>query len=158
MFQDRLNARRERLAHAWHLVPACVCVDGPQRRVHGTASAVTAQPVPGATPPPPTPLLIAFDASAARPRAGSPEAAGFRVHIDDPYVRDAAMQALMGAARWLGSERCQLLMAEFQDEQGQPLTRRLQQLAATPKQYLSLVIFQDGALHPTRSARLHGPT
>lgn len=68
----------------------------------------------------------------------------WRLHIADPYVRDAARRSLEGAAHWVSFLECQQLLVHFVDEGGRPLHRKLGGLGVTAAEYLRLIVFEDG--------------
>jgi len=83
------------------------------------------------------------DRSASRV-ADEPDPTVCRLHIKDPYVRDAARRMVEQAAEQLSFPRCEQVLSEFADERGQPLVVKLAELGVTSGQYLRLVIFEDG--------------
>jgi hypothetical protein len=72
-----------------------------------------------------------------------------KVQIRDPVTRDATRRALDGADRWLSAASCERLFTEFSDQAGVSLRERLDRLQSSPRGYLALVFFHDGALHAT---------
>jgi hypothetical protein len=68
-----------------------------------------------------------------------------RVHIDDARTAGAVRLALDGAARRLTRDRCLTLFAEFHDQRGLPLSSKLAELGPSAREYLELVLFQDGS-------------
>jgi hypothetical protein len=76
-----------------------------------------------------------------------PVATWSRVYIKDPYVRDAVNRALRGASGWLQRPQCQVLLTEFSDERGRPLTARLAELKMTIAEYVTALIVEDGETH-----------
>jgi hypothetical protein len=73
-----------------------------------------------------------------------PDPPGWRLYIQDPYVRDTARRMAEQAAEWFSFPQCQELLSEFADERGRPLSVRLTELGVTSGEYLRLVIFEDG--------------
>ena len=71
-----------------------------------------------------------------------------RVYIDDAFTGDAARRALRGASERLGEPACQLVLSEFQDGRGLPLSEKLGELGVSPEGYLRLVIFHDAGGSP----------
>jgi hypothetical protein len=71
-----------------------------------------------------------------------------RVYIKDGFTGDAARRALRGASERLLKPACQTVFSEFRDGRGLPLTERLWELAASPDDYLRLVVFLDGGRSP----------
>lgn len=67
-----------------------------------------------------------------------------RIHIADPYLRDTAERMLDAAATALSRAECQMLMSDFVDGRGQPLSTKLTDLGVTARDYLTLIIFEDG--------------
>lgn len=68
----------------------------------------------------------------------------WRLYIEDPYVRDAALRRIEEAAHWLSFPECQQLLLDFADERGKPLVRKLVELGVTAIEYLRLIVFEDG--------------
>jgi hypothetical protein len=71
-----------------------------------------------------------------------------RVYITDAFTADAARRALRGAAERLAKPGCQMILSEFQDERGQPLSHSLVKLGSSPEDYLRLVNFHDAGGSP----------
>ena len=67
-----------------------------------------------------------------------------RIHIADFYLRDIAERVLDAAATALSHAECQMLTSDFVDGRGQPLLTRLIELGVTARDYLGLIVFQDG--------------
>jgi hypothetical protein len=53
-------------------------------------------------------------------------------------------RALDDASRVLSESRCRILLEEFRDEKGRPLSDRLAMLGLDVQRYLDLVVFEDG--------------
>jgi hypothetical protein len=53
-------------------------------------------------------------------------------------------RALDDASRVLGEARCRLLLEEFRDDKGRPLSDRLAILGLDVQRYLDFVVFEDG--------------
>src|SRR5262245_6588775 len=66
-----------------------------------------------------------------------------RLLVSDPITRDAMLNTLEQASRWLGDARCRELFTDFRDEAGRPLERKLTDLQITGQRYLTFVIFRD---------------
>ena len=71
-----------------------------------------------------------------------------RVSNKDGFTGEAARRALRGTAERLAKPGCQVIVSEFQDERGQPLSDRLVELGSSPEDYLRLVIFHDAGGSP----------
>jgi hypothetical protein len=71
-----------------------------------------------------------------------------RVYIDDAFTGDGARRALRGASERLSRPACQLVFSEFQDERGVPLSDKLEELGASPEDYLRLIVFLDAGASP----------
>lgn len=69
---------------------------------------------------------------------------GWRLYIEDPYVRDAARRMLEEAAHWLSYPDCQQLLLDFADVSGQLLRRKLAEVGVTAVEYLRWIVFEDG--------------
>ena len=67
-----------------------------------------------------------------------------RIHVDDPYLRDALRRVLDAAAELLTRPQCEALTSDFVDVQGQKLATKLTTLGITASDYLGLVVFSDG--------------
>jgi hypothetical protein len=76
--------------------------------------------------------------------AGQSAQAWPRVRIPDPHVALMVRRALDEAWRLLGESRCQLLLEEFRDGNGRPLSERLRRLGLDVQRYLGFVVFEDG--------------
>ena len=85
----------------------------------------------------------ANDAPAAATQAGRREWP--RIHIADSYLRETAARLLDAAAIALSRVECQMVMSDFVDGRGQPLATRLTDFGITARDYLALIIFEDGA-------------
>lgn len=70
----------------------------------------------------------------------------------DPLQAAAVERALEGAARRLARPECRRILSDFRDVSGAPLQDRLDALRIEAPDYLSLIVFADGA--PRRSC--HG--
>ena len=68
-----------------------------------------------------------------------------RLHIEDPYLRESARRIVREAADWLSFPQCQRLLSDYADQRGRQLTGKLTELGVTATEYLSLIIFEDGA-------------
>jgi hypothetical protein len=78
----------------------------------------------------------------------------WRLHIGNPYLRDAARRTLEEAARRLSFPKCREVLSHFVDRQGRDLHARLMELEKSPSDYLRLIVFEDGV---TRAGcRRHG--
>jgi hypothetical protein len=71
-----------------------------------------------------------------------------RIYIRDPFVRDAVVRSLDGAAELVKEGKCQSLLSEFADQDGRSLEETLATLNVTLAAYLRLVIFEDGEIQP----------
>jgi hypothetical protein len=71
----------------------------------------------------------------------------WRVHIQDPYLKESARRIVGEAAVWLSFPQCQLLLSDFADRRGQHLTAKLTELGVSATEYLRLIVFEDGATH-----------
>ena len=71
-----------------------------------------------------------------------------RIHVRDPYVRDAVMRGLDDAADRLKTATCQALLTEFVDHEGRLLKDRLTALNLTSQEYLGVLLFEDGDIGP----------
>lgn len=69
----------------------------------------------------------------------------WRLHIQDPYLRESARRIVGEAGDWLAFPQCQLLLSDFADRGGQHLTGKLTEFGVTAAGYLSLIVFEDGA-------------
>ena len=67
-----------------------------------------------------------------------------RIHVDDPYLRDALRRVLDAAAELLTKPQCEAVTSDFVDMQGQKLATKLTTLGITAGDYLRLVVFNDG--------------
>jgi nitroreductase len=95
-------------------------------------------------------LLLAASAAAndAPAIANQTGAQGWsRIHIADPYLRDTAERMLDAAATSLLRAECQMVMADFVDGRGQPLSAKLTELGVNARDYLGLIVFEDGTGH-----------
>ena len=78
----------------------------------------------------------------------------WRLHIQDPYLRESARRVVGEAADWLSFPQCQLLLSDYADQRGRELTGKLTELGVTAAEYLRLIVFEDGT---TRAAcKRHG--
>ena len=78
-----------------------------------------------------SPFLVPPEQADSRRGASEVNTSGFRVDIHDPYTRDATMRALTAASKWLGGDGCQLILFEFRDDRGLPLSAKLDELKTT---------------------------
>jgi hypothetical protein len=72
------------------------------------------------------------------------EMAVSRVLISDPATARALNQALPEAWRQLGEPRCQNLLSEFNDKDGNPLVDNLSKGAGDLQSHLARLVFVDG--------------
>jgi len=86
--------------------------------------------------------LATTEAPATKNQTGKHEWS--RIHIADFDLRDTAKQMLAAAATALSHSECQMLTSDFVDGRGQPLSTRLTELGVTARDYLGLIIFEDG--------------
>jgi hypothetical protein len=68
----------------------------------------------------------------------------WRLHIEDPYLRESARRIVGEAADWLSFPQCQLLLADFADQSGRYLTEKLTALGVSAADYLRLILYEDG--------------
>ena len=71
--------------------------------------------------------------------------ATWKLYMKDPYLRESARRIVGEAADWLSFPQCQLLLSDFADHGGRHLTGKLTELGVTATEYLSLIVFEDGA-------------
>jgi hypothetical protein len=90
-------------------------------------------------------LLLAVSAVLAAADARAESGIWPRVYIQNVRTAAAVRKALDGAVRRLTHERCQALLAEFRDQEGRPLTVKLAELGPGTRDYLELLLFQDGS-------------
>jgi hypothetical protein len=103
----------------------------------------------------PPPARAAGQTPGAGPAVGARlEARWPRLHIEDPYVRDAVNGALDGVGERLNTPQCQVLLSEFADRRGRPLRDRLVDLNLDLNDYLRALIFADGGWQ--RPCKEHG--
>jgi hypothetical protein len=69
----------------------------------------------------------------------------WRLHIQNPSLRESARRMLEEAALWLSFSQCQQVLSDFADRRGRQLTAKLTDLGVTAGEYLRLIIFEDGA-------------
>jgi hypothetical protein len=67
------------------------------------------------------------------------------VYIEDAFTRAAVEWALTGAAEWLADEECRGVLAEFRDEQDNPVADGLDARGVDARNYLALILFRDGS-------------
>jgi len=79
------------------------------------------------------------------PRNADPHVPRFRVRDFNPMHTAAVERALAGAARRLESPECRRIFADFRDASGSPLQDRLDALGLAAPDYLSFIVFADGA-------------
>jgi hypothetical protein len=70
-----------------------------------------------------------------------------RIRIPDPGTATIVRHALDDAARRLAYERCQQVLSDFRAADGRPLTAGLETLQVDIREYLRLVLFEDGSQH-----------
>jgi hypothetical protein len=68
----------------------------------------------------------------------------WRLHIRNPYLRDAARRTLEEAARRLSFPKCREVLSHFVDNRGRDLHAKLMELEKSPSDYLRLIVFEDG--------------
>jgi hypothetical protein len=83
----------------------------------------------------------------ATPLSARPDLGPFRVRGLNPMHTAAVERALAGAARRLESDECRRIFEDFQDGAGLPLRKRLDALGLAAPDYLSSIVFADGAGH-----------
>jgi hypothetical protein len=67
-----------------------------------------------------------------------------RVRIESRGSAAAVERALAGARRRLAHPDCRRIFRQFHDRRGQPLSRQLEALGATPEDHLAGLFFYDG--------------
>jgi hypothetical protein len=72
----------------------------------------------------------------------------YAIHIAHEATAGTLRRVLDGARERLGDPRCQLVLDDFRDGDGQTLRARLEETGLTPEDYLGLIVFYDGRKHP----------
>lgn len=72
----------------------------------------------------------------------------FAVHIAHPATADTVRRVLAGAARRLERPGCQRVLDDFKGARGRPLRESLDAVGVSGADYLSLLVFYDGAHEP----------
>ncbi|HVD76721.1 MAG TPA: hypothetical protein VNH43_03895 [Vicinamibacteria bacterium] len=79
------------------------------------------------------------------PRLAQPHVPRFRLRDLNAMHAAAVERALAGAARRLESAECRRIFADFRDRSGAPLQDRLDTLGLEAPDYLSFIVFANGA-------------
>ena len=89
-------------------------------------------------------LAISPPSEGSARRVLTGEAPASRVLISDPATARVLNQALPEAWRQLGEPRCQNLLSEFKDKDGNPLADNLSKGAGDLQSHLARLVFVDG--------------